>query len=99
MRHIEKRTRWNREVGRHLIKILKENGFSNLDFEAVTIHSDLVGIKNIVGDFKITNEQYRMVMNFNPRLARMIKVCNEFSSSDKSIIIFVNLIAKGVKPN
>lgn len=98
MRQIEKSTRWNREIGRYLLKILKENGFNNLDFEAVTIHSDLVGIKNIVGDFNITNEQYKMIMNLNPKLARMIKACREITNSEKSIVIFLNLIAKGIKP-
>ncbi len=95
---IEKRARWNREVGRKLIKILKNVGFLDLDFEAVTIHSDLVGIKNIIGDFPIGLEQLRVLNRRNPRLAQIVKLCGEITSSENCTIILLNLIAKGVKP-
>jgi len=96
---IEKKARWNREIGRKLIKILKASEFTKLDFEAVTIHSDLVGIKNIIGDFKIELEQLRALNRKNPRLAKMISLCGEMSTSENCTIILLNLIAKGVKPN
>lgn len=98
MNQIEKKARWNREVGRKLIKILKTVGFLDLDFEAVTIHSDLVGIKNIIGDFPIGAEQLRILNRKNPRLASIIKKCGEITKSENYTIILLNLIAKGVKP-
>ncbi len=97
MSQIEKRIRWNREVGRNLLKILKNTGFSNLDFEAVTIHSDLVGLNNIIKEVSISNEQYRSIARVNPRLAKIIKMAKETLKSDKATIIFLNLIAKGQK--
>lgn len=96
---IEKRTRWNREIGRKLVKILKVQGFEKLDFEAVTIHSDIVGLKSIIGDMKVTPEQLRMISRINPRLAKIVKMCSDASTTDNCTIIFLNLIAKGVKPD
>lgn len=95
---IEKRAGWNREIGRKLIKILKYTGFENLDFEAVTIHSDLVGIKNIVGDNSISQEQLKILGKKNPRLAKVMRMCGDNSINEKCTIIFLNLIAKGQKP-
>lgn len=95
---IEKRAGWNREIGRKLIKILKYSGFENLDFEAVTIHSDLVGIKNIVGDNSISQEQLKILSRKNPRLAKIMKMCCDNSIGENCTIIFLNLIAKGQKP-
>lgn len=98
IRQIENKARWNREIGRRLIKILKLSGFCQLDFEAVTIHSDLVGIRNIIGDFPIEAEQLRGLNRKNPRLARIIKMYGEITTSENYTVILLNLIAKGVKP-
>ena len=98
MNQIKKKARWNREIGRKLIKILKFNGFENLDFEAVTIHSDLVGIKNIVGNRSIPQEQLKILKRKNTRLAQMLRMCLDNSIYDKCTIIFLNLMAKGQKP-
>lgn len=95
---IEKRVGWNREIGRKLIKILKYTGFEKLDFEAVTVHSDLVGIKNILGDNKLPPEIIRMISRTNPRLAKIMRICSDSSEREKCTIIFLNLIAKGQKP-
>ena len=95
---IEKRANWNREIGRKLLKLLKYTGFQKLDFEAVTVHSDLVGIKNILGDNKVPPEIIKMISKSNPRLAKIMKICNDSSERDKCTIIFLNLIAKGEKP-
>ena len=81
------------------IKILKYNGFEKLDFEAVTIHSDLVGIKNIIGNNNVPPEIIKMVSRNNPRLAKIMKICSDSSEREKCTIIFLNLIAKGQKPN
>ncbi|WP_160031593.1 class I SAM-dependent methyltransferase [Paenibacillus sp. An7] len=35
----------NREIGRSLPRLLKQAGFSNIDMEAVSVHSDLVGLE------------------------------------------------------
>ena len=95
---IEKRTRWNREVGRKLIKILKYEGFDKLDFEAVTIHSDLVGIKNIIGYQEVPPELIKIVSRNNPRLGRIMRLCCDKNERENCTIIFLNLIAKGQKP-
>ena len=95
---IEKRAGWNREIGRKLVKILKYTGFEKLDFEAVTIHSDLVGIKNILGDNKVPPEIIKMISRSNPRLAKIMRICSDSSEREKCTIIFLNLIAKGQKP-
>lgn len=94
---LEKRARWNREVGRRLVKILKLGGFKNLDFEAVAIHSDIVGVNNIAGDMNITNEDIINLSRVNPKLAQLLKQSKEMISSKNTIIILLNLIAKGVK--
>ncbi|WP_304681326.1 class I SAM-dependent methyltransferase [uncultured Clostridium sp.] len=95
---IEKRASWNREIGRKLIKILKYTGFERLDFEAVTIHSDLVGIKNILGNNKVPPEIIRMIGRTNPRLAKIMRICSDNTEREKCTIIFLNVIAKGQKP-
>ena len=76
---IEKRAGWNREIGRKLVKILKYTGFEKLDFEAVTIHSDLVGIRNILGNNKVPPEIIRMISRSNPRLAKIMRICSDSS--------------------
>ena len=95
---IEKRVGWNREIGRKLVKILKYQGFEKLDFEAVTIHSDIVGIKNIIGTPKIGQQELKMISRKNPRIAKILKLCNDTNLSNNCTIIFLNLMAKGVKP-
>lgn len=95
---IEKRAGWNREVGRKLIKILRYTGFEKLDFEAITIHSDLVGIKNILGDNKVPPEVIKIISRSNPRLAKIMRICSDSFEREKCTIIFLNLIAKGQKP-
>lgn len=95
---LEKRAGWNREIGRKLLKILKYNGFEQLDFEAVTVHSDLVGIKNILGNNKVPLEIIKMVSKSNPRLAKTMRICSDSYKREKCTIIFLNLMAKGKKP-
>lgn len=95
---IEKRANWNREIGRKLIKILKYNGFEKLDFEAVTIHSDLVGITNMIGNNNVPPEIIKIVSRSNPRLAKIMRMCSDPSEREKCTIIYLNLIAKGQKP-
>lgn len=94
---IEKKTRWNRELGRRLLRVLKASGFNDLDFEVVAIHSDIVGVSNIVGDFKIGNEDIINIARINPKLGQMLKRSKEMVTSQNTIIIILNLIAKGVK--
>lgn len=95
---IEKKAGWNREIGRKLLKMLKYTGFEQLDFEAVTIHSDLVGIKNILGDNKVPSEIIKMVSRGNPRLGKIMRICSDSTEREKCTIIFLNLMAKGKKP-
>ena len=94
---LEKKARWNREVGRRLLKILKIGGFSGLDFEAVAIHSDVVGVNSIAGDMNITDEQIKSLSRVNPKLAYLLKQGKDMINSKSTIIILINLIAKGVK--
>lgn len=95
---IEKKAGWNREIGRKLLKMLKYTGFEQLDFEAVTVHSDLVGIKNILGDNKVPSEIIKMVSRSNPRLAKIMRICSDSTEREKCTMIFLNLMAKGKKP-
>lgn len=94
---LEKRAGWNREVGRKLLKILKNNGFCSLDFEAVTVHSDLIGVKNLMGYSFLSENQIRMINRYNPRLAKIMKLCKDCKLEENCTIILLNLIAKGVK--
>lgn len=94
---LERRTRWNREVGRKLLRILKLGGFEGLDFEAVAIHSDIVGINNIAGEMNIRNEDIKNLSKVNPKLAHLLKQSRDMINSKNTIIILINLIAKGVK--
>ena len=94
---LEKKTRWNREVGRKLLKILKLGGFNGLDFEAVAIHSDIVGVNSIAGEMNITNEDIKNLSRINPKLAQLLKQSKDMISSKNTIVILINLIAKGVK--
>ena len=95
---IERRAKWNREIGRKLLKILKYEGFDKLDFEAVTIHSDLVGIQNIIGVDNVPPELIKIVSRNNPRLGKIMKMCCDKKERENCTIIFLNLIAKGQKP-
>ena len=63
----------------------------------VAIHSDIVGVSNIVGDFKIGNEDIINIARINPKLGQMLKRSKEMVTSQNTIIIILNLIAKGVK--
>lgn len=94
---LEKRTRWNREVGRKLLKILRTVGFKGLDFEAVAIHSDIVGINNMVGEMNFTQDDIKNLSMINPKLASLLKQSKDIINSKNTIILLINLIAKGVK--
>lgn len=94
---LERNARWNREMGRKLLRILNGSGFKNLDFEAVPIHSDIVGVGNMVGELNITNEQIAFISKLNPKAGQMLKLSKEMINSKNTIIIILNLIAKGVK--
>lgn len=94
---LEKKARWNREVGRRLLRILKLSGFEGLDFEAVAIHSDIVGVKNIAGEMNISDENIMNIARVNPKVAQMLKQSKEMMNSKNTIVILLNLIAKGVK--
>lgn len=94
---LEKKARWNREVGRKLLRILKLGGFNGLDFEAVAIHSDIVGVGSIAGEMNITNEDIKNLSRVNPKLAHLLKQSKDMISSKNTIVILINLIAKGVK--
>lgn len=97
LKTIEKSARWNREIGRNLLKILRASGFSDLDFEAVTIHSDIVGIENIIGNMGLDNEELMEVMRKNPRFAKMVRASRDRMLAQNGTVILLNLIAKGVK--
>lgn len=88
---IERRAKWNREIGRKLLKILKYEGFDKLDFEAVTIHSDLVGIQNIIGVDNVPPELIKIVSRNNPRLGKIMKMCCDKKERENCTIIFLNL--------
>ncbi|MCQ2969334.1 MAG: class I SAM-dependent methyltransferase [Clostridium sp.] len=94
---LEKRARWNREIGRKLIKILKVCGYNDLDFEAVTIHSDIIGMKNILKIPKVSDEQMRFLMRYNPSMYAAMSKIKDGRFGNNYTIILLNLIAKGVK--
>lgn len=94
---IEKRARWNREIGRKLVKILKRSGYEDLDFETVTIHSDIVGLNNILKMPKINEEQIKLMMRCNPTAAKVMQRFKEGKMENSYTVILLNLIAKGVK--
>lgn len=41
----------NREIGRSLPRLLKETGYCNISFDAISLHSDLVGLEGFVEQF------------------------------------------------
>ena len=94
---LEKKTKWNREVGRYLLKFIKEAGFKNIDFEAVTIHSDIVGIQSLMGNSKKNEDLINKIINNNEKLAKVIRERDKIINSKEMIIIMINLIAKGQK--
>ena len=94
---IEKRARWNREIGRKLVKILRICGYEDLDFEAVTIHSDIIGMKNILKIPKINDEQIKLLMRYNPTVGKVMQKVKDGRFENSYTIILLNLIAKGVK--
>ena len=94
---LEKRARWNREIGRKLVKILKRCGFEYLDFEAVTIHSDIIGMNNILKIPKINDEQIKLLMRCNPNVGKVMQKFKDGRFENNYTIILLNLIAKGVK--
>ena len=94
---IEKRARWNREIGRKLVKILRICGYEDLDFEAVTIHSDIIGMKNILKIPKINDEQIKFLMRCNPTVGKVMQKVKDGRFENSYTIILLNLIAKGVK--
>ena len=73
-------------------KIAFIGGFDKLDFEAVTIHSDLVGIKNIIGYQEVPPELIKIVSRNNPRLGRIMRLCCDKNERENCTIIFLNLI-------
>lgn len=50
---VEKDNDWNRFCGRNLVRLLQYAGFEEVDFEAVAVHSDIVGIQNMVGQLPV----------------------------------------------
>lgn len=94
---IEKKAKWNREIGRKIVKLLKASGYVDLDFEAVTIHSDLIGMSNMFMFPKIRNKQMTMMNMANNKLAQLSRAYMESNIENNCTVILLNLIAKGVK--
>ena len=55
------------------MKILKRCGFEDLDFEACTIHSDIIGMNNILKIPKINDEQIKLLMRCNPNVGKVMQ--------------------------
>lgn len=86
----------DRNIGRKLIKLLKYSGFTNLDFQVVAKHSDILGMDKFKNLSSIPNTERFMV---NPQISKIISSYNNFYNSKDSTIILLILMACGEKPN
>lgn len=87
-----------RFIGRRLPRILKEAGFVNLEFEAVLLHSDIIGLEPLVDDL---DPVFWQVMLDEGRVTEgerdiMLASIEKFNSSDP-IVIITALVAGGQK--
>ncbi|MGL5379241.1 class I SAM-dependent methyltransferase [Clostridium sp.] len=84
----------DRFIGRKLLKLLKGKGFTNLDFEVLANHSDVIGMDS----FLISKEVNKINVPENSKMAPFINQFKNFYNSPKSTIIQLVLMAYGEKP-
>lgn len=94
---IEQKTKWNRKVGRKLVKILKAAGYKDIDFEAIALHSDVIGMKNMMKyQIEKLKQMIPLVKNI-PQMNKIVQAYYKGFTSDKNTFILINFMAKGVK--
>lgn len=87
----------DRNIGRKLLKILRNSGFVDLDFEAVVKHSDMEGMDSLIP--KIDLDSIVKSNNFNKeQLKGLLSMYDNISGSKESVIILILLMASGTKP-
>lgn len=90
----------NREIGRSLPRLLKTAGFSNIDLEAISVHSDLVGLEGFKEQFnpKRFEQFYKNGILSENDFQSMEKAYENLINNPDSYAIMIFLLACGTKP-
>lgn len=90
----------NREIGRSLPRLLQSVGFSGIDLEAISVHSDLVGIEGFKEQFnpKRFEQFYRNGILSENDFQSVEKVYDNLLNNSDSYAMMIFLLACGTKP-
>lgn len=95
--NIQKSAGGDRNIGRKLLRILKNSGFVDLDFEAVVKHSDMEGMDDLKPKLDINSLIKSNKFN-KEQLKNIISMYSNMSNSSNSVVILILLMASGTKP-
>jgi SAM-dependent methyltransferase len=90
----------NNFVGRHLLRILKQAGFEELELEALTLHSDQFDVETLM-KIGLDPDWMTQVFKFGllkEELQEIRLATEQFIGSGDSIAMFTYLMACGKKP-
>ncbi|WP_454191293.1 class I SAM-dependent methyltransferase [Paenibacillus sp. Marseille-Q7038] len=97
---MQKKAGGNREIGRSLPRLLRQAGFSNIDLEAVSVHSDVVGLEGFQEQFnpKRFEQFYRLGILSEIDLHHIEKAHDNLLHNPDSYALMIFHIACGTKP-
>lgn len=90
----------NREIGRSLPRLLKQAGFSNMDMEAVSVHSDFVGLEGFQEQFNPKRFElfYKQGILSESDFHNIEETYNHLLNNPDSYALMIFHIACGTKP-
>lgn len=90
----------NREIGRSLPRLLKSTGFSNIEMDAISVHSDLVGREGFKEQFnpKRFEAFYKFGYLSKSEFQSIDKAFENLMENPDSYALMFFLVASGTKP-
>ncbi|MCJ7842034.1 class I SAM-dependent methyltransferase [Lederbergia sp. NSJ-179] len=90
----------NREIGRSLPRLLESTGFSNIEMDAISVHSDLVGIEGFKEQFnpKRFEPFYKKGYLSKSDFQSIEKAFENLLTNPDSYAMMIFLLACGTKP-
>ncbi|MBD7969571.1 class I SAM-dependent methyltransferase [Paenibacillus gallinarum] len=97
---MQKKAGGNREIGRSLPRLLGQSGFSDIDLEAVSVHSDLVGLEGFQEQFnpKRFEQFFRLGILSENDFHNIEKAHDNLLHNPDSCAMMIFHIAFGTKP-
>lgn len=87
----------DRNIGRKLLRIMKNSNFSNLDFDIIATNSDVVGLNKLLGVNSIEEAIQNFSNNFSGTQSNVKRNHINFLHNQDSCIILLMIAACGTK--